>query len=547
MSQLKKVAVAAAAAGALVVPLMSTPAVAETAAAENSSFTSAQESHRLAGSDRYATAVEVSQHLYPLGAGTVFIASGTNFPDALAGGPAATHEGGPVLLVKQDQVPAVVAQELGRLSPDRVFVLGGGVAVSEGVVDALKAYGPVERLAGSNRQGTAAEIASLWSHADTVFVASGGSYPDALAGGAAAAHEDAPVLLAGRTSLSSQTTSRLAQLDPSTVVVLGGSAAVSGSAIGDITAAVPDAKVVRYHGQDRYATAQAVAANVWPEGSSEAFYATGAGFADALAGVPAAAHHAAPLLLVRAECAPATTRRATNTLGVVGEYLLGGTAAIANGATTTACDAQPAPDTVLAVLEDIPVKGRAPRTGYDRGKFGPAWTDDVDVQGGHNGCDTRNDILRRDLESLTVKPDTMGCVAQSGWLDDPFSGERLWFKRPGASKHIHIDHIVALSDAWQKGAQQLSVEQRKNFANDPLNLWAVDGSLNMSKGDSDAATWLPPNTSIRCDYVSYQVAVKDRYNLWMTTAEKQKIADIVTTSCPTKKIPTSHDVPAARR
>lgn len=512
-----------------------------------SSSVAAQASKRLAGKDRYSTAVAISQHLYPAGAGTVFVANGTDFPDALAGGPGAAHLDGPVLLINSaSNVPSVVKTELDRLNPDRIMVLGGSSVVGSAAVSTLQAYAPVTRLGGQNRYETAAAVAGLWNSSDTVYIASGQSYPDALAGGAAAGYEGAPVLLSTSTSLSQATSARLASLDPARVIVLGGKMVTPTSVVNKIKDTVPGVPVYRFAGENRYATAQAVADNIWPAGSSDAFYATGLGFADALSGIPAAAQHGAPLLLVQSDCAPNPTRKATSDLGVSTEYLLGGKLAVSDDATTTACGSTPPPpatDTVLAVLEDIPVKGRAPRTGYDRDEFGAAWTDDVDVQGGHNGCDTRNDVLRRDLDNLTVRSGTNGCVAQTGWLNEPFTGDKVWFERGETSQGIHIDHLVALSDAWQKGAQQLTFAQRKNFANDPLNLWAVDGGLNMQKGDGDAATWLPPNKAIRCDYVAYQTAVKDKYGLWITQAEKDAIANVVTTSCPNKKIPTANNVP----
>ena len=130
----------------------------------------------------------------------------------------------------------------------------------------------------------------------------------------------------------------------------------------------------------------------------------------------------------------------------------------------------------LAALE---VKGRAPKTGYDRDLFGQRWSDDVPVALGHNGCDTRNDILRRDLVGVAVKPNTNDCVALSGTLHDPFTGAVIPFQRgSGTSSAVQIDHMVALSDAWQKGGQQLDEEARRAFANDPLNLLAVDGPSN---------------------------------------------------------------------
>jgi hypothetical protein len=177
---------------------------------------------------------------------------------------------------------------------------------------------------------------------------------------------------------------------------------------------------------------------------------------------------------------------------------------------------------LLATLE---VKGRAPKTGYDReDKFGSAW---VDMD--RNGCDTRNDVLVRDLVATTVAPD---CRVLTGTLADPYTGTSIAFVRgEGTSSLVQIDHVVALSDAWQTGAQQLSAEQRYEFATDPLNLLAVDGPTNSSKGDGDAATWLPPNTSFRCAYVSRQVAVKSAYDLWVTQAEHDAIARVLTT-CP---------------
>lgn len=500
----------------------------------------ATSSVRLAGSNRYATAVAVSQHLYPGGASTVVVASGLKFPDGLASGPAADRLGAPVLLVKDTSVPDSVRAELARLAPERIYVAGGTAAVSAQVEQVLDSYAPVTRLAGADRDATAAAIAGLWDRAPTVYLASGLAFPDALSGGAAAAHVGAPVLLVSGTSISPETRARLQALQPGRVVVLGGSSAVPDSVVDSVVRAVP-AVVERWSGANRYETAKVVAQKVWPAGAGVAFYATGDGFADALAGVPAAGAAGSPLLLVRQACAPRATQDATAYLVVESEFVLGGPAVVADGAPTTPCP--PPSGSVLAALEDIAVKGRAPKTGYDRSEFGPAWTDNVDVQGGHNGCDTRNDVLRRDLDDLVVTSGTMGCKAQTGWLNDPFTGDLMWFEFGVTSSGIHIDHLVALSDAWQKGAQQLTLTERTNFANDPLNLWAVDGGQNSSKGDSDAATWLPPNRPVWCDYVSYQVAVKKKYELWMTDAEKTAITDIINTRCPTKRLPTSNDVP----
>ncbi|WP_076263903.1 GmrSD restriction endonuclease domain-containing protein [Intrasporangium flavum] len=182
----------------------------------------------------------------------------------------------------------------------------------------------------------------------------------------------------------------------------------------------------------------------------------------------------------------------------------------------------------LAQLDRLPVKGRAPKTGYARDRFGPSWTDDVDVAGGHNGCDTRNDVLRRDLTDERLKPGTHGCVVLSGRLADPYTGRVIAFERGAStSSKVQIDHVVALGDAWVKGAQQLTPAQRTALANDPLNLLAVDGPTNSAKRDSDAASWLPPNRAFRCTYVARQVAVKARYHLWVTGAEKAQTARLL--------------------
>ncbi|CAM4481592.1 HNH endonuclease family protein [Nocardia ninae] len=185
----------------------------------------------------------------------------------------------------------------------------------------------------------------------------------------------------------------------------------------------------------------------------------------------------------------------------------------------------------LALLETIRVAGRAPKTGYTREQFGPAWTDDVSVPGGHNKCDTRNDILQRDLTEITFK-DNSRCVVATGTLNDPYTGKTIKFVRgPKTSDDVQIDHVIALSDAWQKGAQQLSEARRRDLANDPLNLQAVDGPTNQSKSDSDAASWLPPSKGYRCAYLTRQIQVKAAYQLWVTQAEKDAMTRELST-CP---------------
>ncbi|WP_348789677.1 HNH endonuclease family protein [Leifsonia sp. NPDC080035] len=183
--------------------------------------------------------------------------------------------------------------------------------------------------------------------------------------------------------------------------------------------------------------------------------------------------------------------------------------------------AVPTPADARALLAGLAVKGRAPATGYDRvARFGEAWTD-VD----RNGCDTRDDVLARDLVDTTTRSD---CWVLTGTLHDPYTGRTIAFQRGvQTSAAVQIDHVVALMDAWQTGAQSLSQDQRVHLANDPLNLVAVDGPTNQAKGAGDAATWLPPNTGYRCAYASRQVAVKTKYMLWVTPAEKDALARLL--------------------
>ncbi len=212
---------------------------------------------------------------------------------------------------------------------------------------------------------------------------------------------------------------------------------------------------------------------------------------------------------------------------VVAALLLGATPNPANGE-----EQEPGPAT--AVLETLAVKGRAPKTGYTRAQFGPAWAD-VD----RNGCDTRNDILKRDLTSITYRAKTRNCVVESGTLVDRYSGETINFVKGNiSSMEVQIDHVVALSNAWQTGAFKLTADQRRALSNDPLNLFAVKGRLNSQKGDGDAATWLPPLKSFRCSYVAQQIAVKAKFSLWVTAPEKAAMVSILA-KCPTQKVPAS--------
>ena len=199
-------------------------------------------------------------------------------------------------------------------------------------------------------------------------------------------------------------------------------------------------------------------------------------------------------------------------------------------ARTSASTAAKPASAALKVLESLTVGGRGPKTGYSRAQFGPAWAD-VD----HNGCDTRDDILNRDLSAKVWRAGTRDCVVLSGRFTEPYTGKEVTFSKAKASA-VQIDHVVALSDAWQKGAAQWPASERLAFANDPLELLAVDGPTNEAKGDADAATWLPPNKSYRCTYVVKQISVKAKYHLGVTQAEHDAMARVLA-GCGSASIP----------
>ena len=200
-----------------------------------------------------------------------------------------------------------------------------------------------------------------------------------------------------------------------------------------------------------------------------------------------------------------------------------------NNAPRVAVDVPVSEDRKLATvaLETLEVKGRAPKTGYKRTQFGNGWANVA-------GCDTRNRILARDMPDAKVSEN---CKVLSGTLNDPYTGKTILFMRGAdTSALVQIDHVVALSNAWQTGAQGLTPEKRIELANDPLELLAVDGDANQKKGDGDAATWLPANKSFRCQYVARQIAVKAKYQLWVVPAEKQAMLSGLA-KCPEQMVP----------
>ncbi len=205
------------------------------------------------------------------------------------------------------------------------------------------------------------------------------------------------------------------------------------------------------------------------------------------------------------------------------------TFAAAQASPTAGSTLQATSVTAESVLKKLSVKGRAPKTGYARQLFGDSWGDIGD-------CDVRNYILKRDLTNKVWRKGET-CILETGKLKDPYTGKTISFVRGvGTSSKVQIDHVVAISDAWQKGAQQWTQTKRGTFYNDPLNLLAVDGPTNGAKSDSDAASWLPPNKAYRCAYVARQIAVKAKYGVWVTGAEKTAMSSVLS-KCPGFKLP----------
>lgn len=277
---------------------------------------------RLAGYDRYSTAAAVSNEYEP-GVDAVYIATGLTYPDALAAAAAAGAGDVPVLLTRTAGLPGPTRLALGRLKPDEIIVLGGPESITERVVVDLRGYtdGAVTRIAGKDRYGTAAMLSQTWDSADTVYVATGANFPDALAGAAAAGAEDAPILLTRGTSLPSATQAELDRLDPKHVVVLGGPSSISDAVLRQIDA--HSGTVERIAGSDRYETA-AMLAQEYTQGVPTAYLAAGTNFPDALTGAARAASTEGPMLLTRPTAMPPVTQAAIEELQPERIYILGG-------------------------------------------------------------------------------------------------------------------------------------------------------------------------------------------------------------------------------
>jgi putative cell wall-binding protein/spore germination protein YaaH len=283
---------------------------------------------RLAGADRYGTAAAVSAANIGAGPSTVFVATGTAFPDALAGAVAAARASTALLLVQPTSIPSATATELKRLHPSQIVVLGGAGAVSDGVVHDLGTYAPggVTRIGGADRYATAALVAKATfpAGAPVAYLATGTAFPDALSAAPVAASQGGPVLLTNPTKLPTATATELQRLDPATVVIVGGEGAVSSGVVQAVSTLLPTAHLIRLGGSDRYATSALVAGQFAP-GAPAVYVATGVTFPDALSASAVAGASASPLLLTTATTLPSEATSQIERIGPPRAIVLGGT------------------------------------------------------------------------------------------------------------------------------------------------------------------------------------------------------------------------------
>lgn len=288
-------------------------------------------STRVAGADRYATAVQIAEQEFPGQAPVVYVASGANYPDALSAGPAAAKAGGPLLLTAPTSLPSEVSTEIKTLDPGKIVIVGGTGAVSQTVQSQLDAIAPTTRIAGSDRYGTSeALVRASFPSATTVYLATGSDFPDALSAGGAAGSQGDPLLLidGAESRVDAPTAALLHELGVQKIVVVGGTGAVSADLASSLGAIAP---VTRLSGADRYATAEAVDENAYPS-ASNALIATGLNFPDALAASAWAASTKAPLFLAPGTCIPAQTLTDIAGSGTGTVTIVGGTGALSSGA-----------------------------------------------------------------------------------------------------------------------------------------------------------------------------------------------------------------------
>ncbi|MDV3223531.1 cell wall-binding repeat-containing protein, partial [Intrasporangium sp.] len=275
------------------------------------------------------TAAAASAATFGPGVPVAYVGTGASFPDALAGGPAGGHRGGPVLLTAKDSLPAATKAELVRLKPAEIVVLGGTTAVSSTVAGQLATLAPkTSRIAGTNRYETAAELSerTFGTGVPVAYVATGSTFPDALAGGPAGGFRGGPLLLTGTSTLPTATINELKRLAPASIVVLGGPTAVSDAVVSKLRSY--SSSVARVAGADRYETAVETSKRTFSRGVPVVFVATGANFPDALAGGPLGGHLGGPVLLTRKDSLPSVTANELLRLAPRRVIVLGGTGAV---------------------------------------------------------------------------------------------------------------------------------------------------------------------------------------------------------------------------
>lgn len=297
------------------------------------SFTTGKAVPRLAGADRYSTAATVSRSTFGAGVPVVYIATGTSYPDALSGGPAARVGNGPLLLTAPTWLPAATATELTRLKPGRIVVLGGPEVVSASIETTLRGYtaGTVTRQAGSDRYDTAARISAsaFPTGATTVYLATGVTFPDALAAGAAAARARAPVLLTRPDVLPASTSAELARLSPDQIIVMGGPSVVSEAVLQQLSGHA--GTVRRIAGADRWETAAKLSSSTFgPNSVATVYVAAGGSFPDGLASGPAAGISGSPLLLVSSDYLPSVVGEELKRLDPTRVIIVGGSGIVSD-------------------------------------------------------------------------------------------------------------------------------------------------------------------------------------------------------------------------
>jgi putative cell wall-binding protein/peptidoglycan/xylan/chitin deacetylase (PgdA/CDA1 family) len=281
---------------------------------------------REGGADRFATSAIVSSS-FPKDSPVAYIASGSNYPDALAGAAAAGFRDGPVLLVLKNEIPAVVSAELKRLSPESIVVLGGTEVISNGVQSTLNSIATTKRLGGADRFETAAKVSETFaSGAPVVYIASGSNYPDALAGAAAAGVNGGPVLLVHQNEIPKVVSTELARLAPKKIVVLGGTTVISSALEKSLNSVAPTSRI---GGADRFETSADIA-NSFAAGVPVVYVASGSNYPDALSGAAAAGSKGGPVLLVHQNEIPASVKAELDRLNPGRIVVLGGTTVISD-------------------------------------------------------------------------------------------------------------------------------------------------------------------------------------------------------------------------